>query len=349
MLDYLIVGSGIAGVCFAETALNNNKSILVVDDFSSSSSRIAGGLYNPVILKRFSEVWNAKQQLEYGLPFYTALETKLGVTFNYKLPILRKFASIEEQNNWFQAADKPNLSPFLSTEIILRKYQSITSTFGFGEVLQTGYVNTAILINSYVDYLVANKLFLNETFDYSKLVFLDNGIEYSTLKAKHVIFSEGFGLQYNPFFNFLPLDGTKGELLIIKAPKLELDVVLKSSIFILPIGNDLFKVGATYNWEDKTDSPTEEGKLELIDNLKELIDCDFEIVEHFAGVRPTVKDRRPLVGTHSQYERLYVLNGLGTRGVMLGPTLAKDLYEHIENQKPLDVQIDIKRFDKKRK
>lgn len=349
MIDYLIVGSGIAGICFSETALQNGKSFLVIDDFSSSSSKVAGGLYNPVILKRFSQVWQATEQLDYGLPFYNEIEKRLQTKVDFKIPIYRKFASIEEQNNWFQAADKPKLAPFLSIKIIQKQYQSISSEFGFGEVLQTGYVDTAALISEYVAYLQKRSLFLNETFDYSSLEFLEDSVRYKDIEAKHVIFSEGFGLHGNPFFNDLPLDGTKGELLIIKAPDLNLDVVLKSSIFILPIGNHLFKVGATYNWDDKTDVPTEEGKQELIENLRELIDCDFEIVEHFAGVRPTVKDRRPLVGTHPIYKRLHILNGLGTRGVMLGPSLAKDLFQHIENNQPLDMQIDIKRFDKKKK
>lgn len=347
MLDYIIVGSGIAGICFSELCLENKKTFLVFDDYSTSSSKIAGGLYNPVILKRFSQVWKAKEQLDYGLPFYEKISDRINLKFDYKIPIYRKFASVEEQNNWFQAADKPSLSPFLSSSIMHKQYRSIHSEFGFGEVLHTGYVDTAALLDSYIDYLTDQKLFVNETFDYAAIEFLENHVVYKGLSAKHIIFAEGFGLQNNPFFNLFPLDGTKGELLIIKAPDLDLDVVLKSSIFILPIGNNLFKVGATYNWDDKTNTPTEEGKQELIENLKELIDCDFEIVEHFAGVRPTVKDRRPLVGTHAEHNNLHLLNGLGTRGVMLGPWLAKALFESIEYGEPLDVQIDIMRFYKK--
>jgi glycine/D-amino acid oxidase-like deaminating enzyme len=52
------------------------------------------------------------------------------------------------------------------------------------------------------------------------------------------------------------------------------------------------------------------------------------------------------VGTHNDYPSLHLLNGLGTRGVMLGPWLAKALFENIEDGLPLDPQIDIKRFDK---
>jgi hypothetical protein len=347
MIDYLIIGSGLAGISFSEIALQNNKSILVIDNSSQNSSKIAGGLYNPVILKRFSEVGQAKEHLLIMNDFFSIVEKKLDCKVNFKLAILRKFFSIEEQNNWFTASDKVNLAPFLSTNLITTKYSSIDSPFGYGEVLQTGYVDTAMLLNKYKEYLLINKLFLEESFDYSLLQEVNYGIQYKDIQAKHIIFAEGFGMHANPYFKDLPLDGTKGELFILKAPQLDLDVILNTSVFILPLGNNLFKVGATYNWTDKTDTPTEEGKAELIEKIKEIINCDFEIVEHFAGVRPTVKDRRPLVGTYSNHNSIHVLNGLGTRGVMLGPAMAKALFENIEYQKPLDKAIDIRRFTKK--
>jgi glycine/D-amino acid oxidase-like deaminating enzyme len=344
MFDYIIVGSGLAGIAFSEIALQNNKTILVVNNQSQNSSRIAGGLYNPVILKRFSEVWQASEQLELLYNFYANLEKKLQIKLDYKLPLLRKFYSIEEQNNWFTASDKPNLSKFLSTNLITKKWDAIPSPFNFGEVLYSGYVDTNLLVDSYKQFLINQNAYLEDTFDYIGLVIEKDFISYQNIKAKHIVFAEGFGMLLNPFFNKLPLDGTKGELLLIKAPNLNLDVIMKSSIFVLPIGNDLYKVGATYNWEDKTNIPTEAAKKELIDNLKELITCDFEVIEHYAGVRPTVKDRRPLVGTHPVHKNLHVLNGLGTRGVMLAPAMAKNLYNHIENQIPLDKNIDILRI-----
>jgi glycine oxidase len=208
-------------------------------------------------------------------------------------------------------------------------------------------VDTNVLRKNYHDYLQLENLLQKEAFDYSEIIFEENFIKYKNIKAKHIVFAEGFGMHANPFFNYLPLDGTKGELFVIKAPLLNLDVIVNTSVFILPLGDDLFKVGATYNWEDKTNTPTEEGKQELIDRIKEIITCDFEIVSHFAGVRPTVKDRRPLLGTHPNHAALHILNGLGTRGVMLAPAMALDLFEHIEKGKPLDKTIDIRRFNKK--
>lgn len=347
MLDYIIVGSGLAGIAFAEKVLQNDKSLLIIDNKSQNSSRIAGGLYNPVILKRFSEVWQAQEQLELLDKFYQALELKLNIKVDYKIPILRKFFSIEEQNNWFTASDNKNLAPFLSLDLLTSKYNGIQSPFDYGQVLHTGYVDTATLLNSYTEYLKETNQLLQETFDYNALTIQDDCINYKNIKAKHILFAEGFGMHSNPFFNYLPLDGTKGELFIIKAPDLDLDVIINTSVFILPLGKHLFKVGATYNWKDKTNIPTEEGRLELLSKINEIIDCEFEIIEHFAGVRPTVRDRKPLVGTHPNHERLHILNGLGTRGVMLAPSMAKTLFESVENQKPIDNEIDIQRFNKK--
>ena len=347
MLDYLIIGSGLAGISFSEMALQKGKSILVLDNSSQNSSKIAAGLYNPVILKRFSEVGQAKEHLLVMKEYFAVLEKKLNTQVDFKMPILRKFFSIEEQNNWFAASDKVNLAPYLSNQLISKKFESIDSPFGYGEVLQTGYVDTALLLEKYKYYLITNQLFLKESFDYGLLQEETDGIRYKDIQARHIIFAEGFGMHANPYFQHLPLDGTKGELLIIKAPHLDLDVILNTSLYILPLGNDLFKIGATYNWDDKTALPTEAGKNELVQRIKEIITCDFEIMEHHAGVRPTVKDRKPLIGTYEHHNSIHILNGLGTRGVMLGPAMAKALFENIEYQKPLDRFVDIKRFAKK--
>ena len=228
MLDYIIVGSGLAGIAFAETLLQHSKSFVVFDNNSQNSTSIAGGLYNPVILKRFSQVWNANEQLETAHKLYAVIEQKLNVQLDFKIPIYRKFFSVEEQNNWFTASDKPNLSPFLSTTIVHKKYNSIDSPFGYGEVLQTGYVDTVALLKHYHQYLKSLNLFNETKFNYEELQLFENYIEYQNLRAKHIVFAEGFGMHSNPFFNYLPLDGTKGELFIIRAAELNLDVIIRS-------------------------------------------------------------------------------------------------------------------------
>lgn len=343
-VDYIVVGCGLAGINFCEKLFETEKSFIVFDDKTQHSSVVAGGLYNPVVLKRFTLVWKSKEQLVLASSVYEALEDKLGIELDFKLPVRRLFHSTEEQNNWFVASDKIELSEYLSTNLLKNDNPSINAPFGFGEVLSTGRIDTSKLITEYKRYLMNSGLLNEESFDYESLKVEQDAIQYKNVSSEHIVFAEGFGLKKNPFFNHLPLNGTKGELLTIYAPELNIDYVLKSSAFLIPYGNNHYKVGATYEWTDKSNYPTEQGKEELLTKLKTIINCPFEVVDHTAGIRPTVIDRKPLVGTHSLYNRLHILNGLGTRGVMIGPYVAKALFEAIEKSKPLDQEINISRF-----
>ncbi|MBM1104631.1 FAD-binding oxidoreductase [Aurantibacter crassamenti] len=344
MVDYLVVGLGLAGVTFCETLEKNGKSFQVISDASQTSSQVAAGMYNPVILKRFSLTWKALEQMQMVVPFYSKIEKRLNVELDEKLSVVRRFASIEEQNLWFEACDKNGMQQFLSTEIIQNNNPKIDAPFGFGEVINTGRINTKLLLDVYKNDLIEKGKFENETFDYNQLTFSENSISYKGISAKHIVFAEGFGLHNNPYFNYLPLTGTKGELLTIKAPDLKETRAVKSSIFIIPIGNDLYRVGATYKWKDKTNLPTADAKRELLEKLNTFLKCDYTVVDHVAGIRPTVTDRRPLVGRHPEHQNLYVLNGFGSRGVMIGPFVSKMLYEFIEQEKQLDAEINIDRF-----
>ncbi|WP_114901259.1 FAD-binding oxidoreductase [Kordia sp. SMS9] len=347
MIEYIVVGLGLAGIAFCEELEATGKEFVVFEDNSQKSSTVAGGLYNPVILKRFTLSWNANEQLEVALPFYEALEEKLQTHFDEKITVKRRFASVEEQNLWFEASDKPKLSRYLDTDLITNKNEAVNASYALGKVKETGRVFTERLLKAYREYLQQKHSFRNERFHYEKLVITENSVRYDNLQAKHIIFCEGFGIKQNPYFSYLPLNGTKGELLYIKAPQLKIDYVLKSSVFLIPQGNDIYTVGATYNWEDKTHLPTEKAKKELKEKLSNLIQCDYEIINQVAGIRPTVADRRPLVGTHPKHMQLAVLNGLGTRGVMIGPTVAKQLYNHLTHQTALPDEINIKRFEKR--
>jgi glycine oxidase len=342
--DYIIVGSGLASIMFAEQLRLHNKSFIVISNRSQQASVVASGLYNPVVLKRFTATWNAATHLEKAIPKYAALEQLLVLKLDYVLPIHRVFNSVKEQNNWFLACDKPLLGKFLNPELLTNKNPSVKAPFGFGEVNHTGRIDTQSLIESYREFLLKRNQFREETFEYNDLIETTEGVEYHDINAKHIVFNEGFGIHKNPYFKYLPLEGTKGELITIQAPTLKLEFILKSSIFVIPMESDHYLVGSTYEWTDKTNNPTQEAKTELLEKLERLIDCEFEVVDQRAGIRPTVVDRRPLVGQHPNHKHMYVLNGLGTRGVLVAPSMAEALYDSIENDTPLPEEIDIRRF-----
>ena len=221
---------------------------------------------------------------------------------------------------------------------------SVEAPFGFGEVKHTGRIAVKQLVNAYKEELEQNGALIQNEFSYNALEILEAELKYKTITAKHIVFAEGYYMNKNPFFKNLPLLPTKGELITIHAPDLKIDYILKGPVFLVPLEDDKYLIGATYQWENIANNISEEAKQELLSKLKTLINCSFEVIDHVAGIRPTVKDRRPLVGRHSQYTNLYLLNGLGTRGVMIAPYVAQKLFEFIEHNMPLEKDIDINRF-----
>ncbi len=344
-VDYIVVGLGLAGLCFIEELITANKSFVVFENTSQKSSKVAAGMFNPVVLKRFTPVWKGKEQLEYALPFFRKFETKFKKKYIEYIDIYRVFKSVEEQNNWYATSDKPILSHYMTTPILRNENKQIIAPFGFGKLTNTGKINVNPLLLDFKNYLKAKHFLIEETFEHQLVQSkVANKIHYKEITAKKIVFCEGYGLKDNPFFKDLPMNEAKGELLTIHAPKLKINFLLKAAVFVLPLGNDLYKVGATFNWKDKTQLPTKAGEMELLMKLDLTIDTPYTIVAHEAGIRPTIKDRRPLVGTHIKNKNIAILNGLGTRGVMIGPTMAHQLFNHLEFDLPLDKEVDIQRF-----
>lgn len=343
-VDYIIVGLGIAGLAMAEQLRNEGKRFVVFDTGHNTSTLVSGGVFNPVVLKHFTGTWQAKEQLELAMPFYKALASKLGITAVEALPVFRILKNAEEQNNWTVASDKLELSPFLSSEIVANKNPAIDAPFGFGKVTASGRIFPKQLFQAYGDYLKREAILFSEAFHYELLQETATGVQYKDISAGKVIFAEGASVVRNPFFPKQALIPNKGEYIIIKAPQLQLHVLLKGPMFVIPLGNHLYKVGATYSRDDSSTDPTENAKEEIVSKLEQMIHCPFELVDHIAGVRPTTKDRRPILGTPKEHAHIVFFNGLGTRGILMAPYVSKLLFEHLESNTQLPDEVDIARF-----
>ncbi len=117
-------------------------------------------------------------------------------------------------------------------------------------------------------------------------------------------------------------------------------------MFLMHLEGDKYRVGATYNWELNEPVTTEEGKQNLVERLAAFVKFEYKIIEHSAGIRPTIKDRRPLLGVHSMHENLIIFNGLGAKGVMIGPYYVDQLLGLVFDGEAIDKELDIKRFEK---
>ena len=345
-VDTLIVGFGIAGLSYAEQLRRHKKSYVVVAPDEQSASHLAAGIVNPTVLKRFKPVWKAPVFIDYAFSFYSDLEQWVQTNVFHPLPIYRIFNNVQEQNDWTVAASKTSLEKYLNKQLISKDYFSeVNAPFSMGEVIQSARVDIRRLLTHYINKIIPHQ-FLSEKLDHKKII-LGKFIEYKNIKACRIVFCEGFHGLSNPYFKYLPLIGSKGEILTIKCEQLTQKVIFKGPIFLSPMGDKTFWVGATFNRKDKTTKVSEEGKEWLLSKLKQFLKLPFQILEHKAQIRATVIDRRPLLGIHPKNNRLFILNGLGTRGVLMAPLLSHWLYEFIEKQYEFPIEVSIKRFEKK--
>ncbi len=345
MFDFIVVGLGIAGWSFIRQLEENRKNYMIFDTSNANSSLASAGVYNPIILKRFTLAWKSVEWLPYALLQYRKFEMENpGNRLVFEIPVYRKLSSIGEQNEWISVSSRPGFDKFMNG-ISKENLPGIAAPFGFGVMKNTGLIDIKKLLEIERNKLRTRNLLIEEKFDYEKLEIKPKHVEYGGIKARYIVFAEGFGLKQNPFFKHLPLTGTKGESLVVELEH-TVKPIVKSNLFLAPVPlSQQYIVGATYNWEDKSSNPTRKAREHLEKKFGKLYSGNYKIIGQKAGIRPTVKDRRPLLGRHPVYQNLFVFNGLGTRGVILAPMLAKMLFENIMFDLPLLNEVDIRRFN----
>lgn len=345
-LDYIIVGQGVAGSCFALKLLQENKSFIVIDHNQNQASKVAVGIFNALVLKRFALIWNAEEQLKWMKIYFEKFEKLLQEKFIYDIPTYRILNNNEEIKTWRQKAKRKDLKPFMKEEIIQQSISdAIKTPNGYAEVKQTGRIELEKCLNTFRKYLEENEIYIDEEFDFDALKSNENNIQYKGFIAKNIVFCEGYGIKSNPFFNYLPIIGVKGEVLKIKTKKTIPEGIWKAKNFLLPIENNTCLTASTYDRDDLSHEPTLKGKNKLIELLEEIYEGQYEILKHTAGIRPTVVDRRPILGNHHNHKNLFILNGMGTRGTLLAPQMTEFLFDFIENGKEIINEANIRRFD----
>ena len=130
----------------------------------------------------------------------------------------------------------------------------------------------------------------------------------------------------------------------MQIPKFQNTHILNKQIFILPVGDELYRVGSTYEWSGLESEPDPSSRIFLEEKLQQIISLPYRVADHKAGVRPTIKDRRPVLGRHPDYPQLAYFNGLGTKGVMLAPYFSQQMAEFLTVDAPRNDEVLVERF-----
>ncbi|TNE54791.1 MAG: FAD-binding oxidoreductase [Bacteroidetes bacterium] len=343
---FLIVGAGVAGLSCAFRLEQKGVDFKLIDSGKNASSRIAAGMINPLVFRRMLLGWRVPEALPELKIFYKELEQLTGKNYLNPIRMRRAFAHEMEFDLWQEKIALPEYKDYLTpiTEAD-RTDESVKNTFGTGVLKQAYYVSTVAFLEEMQErYREMGKLeykaFQYENLNPQELIY--EGVSY-----KGIVFCEGYQGKENPWFQEIPLQQTKGEVLRATSEDLSETESLNRKCFVLPVGNKEFKIGATFAWNTTDLSCTEEAKEKLLEHYDSLTDAKIEVIGQEAGIRPTVPDRRPLMGKHRDYPGLFYMNGLGTKGYLLAPLMSLEFVEFLLSGKELHPEVDLYRFVKK--
>jgi glycine/D-amino acid oxidase-like deaminating enzyme len=342
-LDYIIVGQGMAGSMLTWFLEKEKKSFIIIDKSNSSSaSNVGAGIIHPITGRRIVKTWMADELVPFAHQTYSALEEYFGAEFYHNVPVLELLSSAKEVNEWQSRSETAETANYIAAENRNELYNDVLKPFsGKVQINYSGWVDMQKIIKTLRHHFAQDNELLDEVFVHEELKLNDGKVFYKNFEADKVIFCEGYTAQYNPLWKHLPFLPAKGEILTIESSKLNLQHILVRGIFILPLSNNRYRVGSNYEWNDLSETPTETVKEKLLKQLDEIIDIPYKVIEQSAGIRPSVKDRRPFLGLHPDYPQVSIFNGLGAKGALLAPYFAKHMADFLVNGKKLNHEVDV--------
>lgn len=339
--DFAIVGAGIAGSTLAmELSLCGKKVKLIDWEVEHSASRAAAGLVNPIVPKRVSLTWRADEIFPSIPSYFQNIETLLDAKFYYPLPMIQIFSNEEEQFMWKQKAQKEELAQYLTIGTTALE-EGLDAPFGYCNIHHCGRLDTQAYLLAIKNHFLQSHSFESIRFEYHLLKKKPNGVwNYSNWDAENVIFCEGEGVLNNPWFCKLPLIPVAGD--IITAEGKAKDRIYKKKHWLIPTSAGSFLGGSNFIWDPQTmDEETGAAQIEL--QLKKWAPIT-NMTSHIRANRPTVSDRRPLLGSHPLEQNLHIFNGLGTKGCSLITSMVPIMANYLVKNTPLPKEVNISRF-----
>jgi len=347
-VNYIIVGQGLAGTLLANELLMQGKSLVVFNDPDQiKSSDSAAGLINPIVFRRMTKSWMVDDAFHQMEKTYRQLEVLLHQELYFPNHIY-KILEEEEVLLWKTKAFENGLGDYLELEPqIYQQNTDIANPFGIGRVTKAGRVDIQLLISSFTAFLREKDFFRNEKLDFEKLEIKSDMVCYKDVAAEKIIFCEGAAASFNPYFKKLKFKHSKGEILEVRIPGLNLHEIVSKEVFLMPIGFDRYKVGATYRWDELNFEITASAREELFAKLKDIIHELPEIIYQKVGIRPTMHDRKPVIGFLEEISQIGIFNGLGSKGVLIGPYLSVQFANYLlGNTTYIHPEININRYFK---
>lgn len=323
--DILIAGQGLAGTLLAWEFERAGIPFAVVDGgHTNASSRVAAGIINPITGRRLVKSWRFDQLFPVARAAFRELEAALGVPLWHEMRVRRLFADDRERRVLADKNARGELGSFV------------------GAVDHDGFwIEGAARVDLPALLAAARERWQAQ----GRLHAAECQVWECIGSHQLVIDCTGVSGASGGMFSFVPWAYSKGEVLTLAVNGLAPDVIVNRGHWVLPIGPGMAWVGATHQPGLVDVTPTAGGRAALEQSARMLLPGRVVTVTgQMAGVRVNLPDKRPAVGRHPTNARLGVFNGLGAKGALLAPALARQWVNHLTDGGPFDVEVGVERF-----
>jgi glycine oxidase len=342
-LDFVIIGQGLAGTTLAwQLKWRGLHGVIIDRDDGTSASKVAAGLMTPVTGKRLVPAWRLDETWSAANDFYRRVEKETNSQFLSEPGQVRLFED-EELKAEFDRREWSEHPVEIGQPSQLVDEQSFDASFGGFELPTARRLDVPA-------YLAASREVFEAdgTLRIAKLdPAIDLKLEGDTVQLSkfnvttgHLIFCQGALGAQNPWFDDVEFKSARGEILTLRIDSLEETRIVNQGVWLVPCGDGLFKAGSTYDFDNLTWEVTTVGRDQIVERLKRFLKLPFEIVGHEAGVRPVVTERRPVIGVHREFPQLAIFNGLGSKGSLLAPLVAREFADHLFDGRAIESELD---------
>lgn len=316
MKPIVIVGMGLAGTCTAWNFWLRGVPFRIVDSGRPGSSVVAAGLIHPVTGKQCTVAPDFAVRREQAEEFYRRIEALVSSPCWHPLEVWRLLSS-EEVKKKISRFESGAAAPWvLGIETQARWPDDVAVLLRGGARLDVAH-----FLRVSRDFFVARDCYQKDE------CFRPQQEEWTILceGAEGLIRGHPVAWRHRC---------ARGEILTVHAPNWQQERMVTGRGWLVPVGQDRYKIGATYEWDQLERGPTEQGMQRLLEMAHFLGGADFAVVAHEAGIRPILRQSQPVAGRLE--ENVFVLNGLGSKGSLYAPWASAQLVEHILDGKEIE-------------
>lgn len=319
---WTIVGQGLAGTCLAWALWRVGEPFILVDRGRGGSSRVAAGMINPVTGKNFEPSWRIGDFLPEALSFYREVENRIRRRIWHSFPVLRLAGSNKEMEKIRSKLANPAVAPWVEREI-----EAPEGWAGAVELRGGGRLDTLAFMDGSREFFEGLGHYRQGEFPRGQT-------------NDHVIWCDGSdGLLAG---SLGPHRCAKGEILTVCSDWDSGCIRIGAGGWLVPLGGGMFKVGSTYEWNELDEQPTRGGRERVEEIVKRLGGPTYQILAHEAGIRPILRRSQPLIGPLAGNG--WVFNGLGSKGSLYAPRMARLLADWLVNGAEPEADFDVRNF-----